>query len=80
MHQEKPSGTIRAGATMAVEKRHGPNSPQVLSGELPEGYVEHVQGMKKTIEVDFDRAVEMWGEETARQLFANRDSRKDENG
>jgi hypothetical protein len=73
-HKEKPSGTVRAGATLALTKIHGPNSPQVLSGAVAEGFEETIPGYRKVIEVDYDKAVSLWGEETADELFAKRDS------
>jgi hypothetical protein len=76
-HKEKPTGTIRAGATLEVSKIHGPESPQVLSGEVPLGHVEPIPGSKKIIEVDYDKAVSMWGEEAADDLFRKRDAEGD---
>jgi hypothetical protein len=68
--KQQQTQTIQARARMSATKIHGPNSPDVISGRVPEGYREDVQCEgPKMIEVDYDQAVFLWGKETADELF-----------
>lgn len=65
--------TIPVKASFAGTKIHGPNSPLVLSGEVPVGHREDVPfegGGTKVVEVNYQTAVEMFGVEEADKLFA----------
>ena len=63
-------GRIRARSRFNVVKIHGANSPQVLAGEVPLGHRETISDqVEQYIELDYDQAVEMFGQENADELF-----------
>jgi len=68
--KEQSKGTVLARVKQDGVKIHGPNSPDVLSGKVPEGHREVVFGKESFREVDYQTAVELWGQETADQLFS----------
>lgn len=62
---------IKAKATMGAVKIHGPNSPQVLAGDVKEGHQEHIEvtNPEQIIEITYEQACQLWGTEQADKLF-----------
>lgn len=60
-----PRATVPARVRVGATKVHGPNSELA-----PEGTRENVTAEgPKTIQVNYDQAVDLWGKETAEELF-----------
>lgn len=64
-------GTVKAKVGCEAVKIHGPNSPFVLSGEVPLGYQEPiaVSEPEKVAEFTFDELAAMIGQEAAEEVF-----------
>jgi hypothetical protein len=70
MHEQINSATVKARARMGAVKIHGANSPEVLSGRVPEGFREEIETEgDKIIEVTREQAEAMWGKDMADSLF-----------
>lgn len=71
MTTQESRATVPVKVEVGAVKIHGPNSPQVLSGEIPEGHREKLDTEGPTIQqVDYATAVNMFGKDKADELFA----------
>ena len=71
MNKQDTPATVPVKVDVGAVKIHGPNSPQVLSGEIPEGFRERLETTGPTIQqIDYATAVSMFGKEKADELFA----------
>lgn len=71
LEQQTKKATIQAKARQDAVKIHGPNSPQVLSGEVPLGHREPIQNESgdQIVELTYVQCVEMFGQEWADDRF-----------
>jgi len=62
---EQPTGRIKARVTFQAVKTHGPNSPDVLSGKVPEGHREEiaVESSPRMVEMTEEDARKLLGDE-----------------
>lgn len=62
---------LRAKATIGAEKIHGPNSPLVISGQVPLGHREPIEVSEPEQYVELSKAqcADMFGQEKADELF-----------
>lgn len=67
-----PGAKIKARAKIGAVKIHGPNSPAVLRGEISLGHREEIEvdEPEQIVELTYEQAAEMFGEDEARRLFA----------
>lgn len=71
MNKTESRATVPVKVSMGAEKIHGPNSPRVLAGEIPEGHREKLECEGPTVQqIDYASAVNMFGKEKADELFA----------
>jgi hypothetical protein len=67
---ENQKATVPVRVKLGAVKVHGPNSPAVLDGSVPEGHRERLETEGPTIQqIDYETAVKMFGREKADDLF-----------
>ena len=72
MSEQAAKATVKVKATMAAVKIHGPNSPQVLAGEVEEGHRDPIamdNPGPQLIEMDYQACLAHFGREKADELF-----------
>lgn len=71
MTTQRTPAKVPVKVSVGAVKIHGPNSPQVLSGEIAEGHREKLDTEGPTVQqIDYETAVKWFGQEKADELFA----------
>lgn len=71
MEKSQHIGTVPVKIRQSQTKIHGPNSPQVISGEVPLGHAEEIPGeaAERLVELNYESAVALLGVTAADELF-----------
>jgi hypothetical protein len=71
--QVNESGRVRARVRLGASKIHGPNSPEVLTGQVSLGHRENVEfdgeSAEQIVELDYESFASLVGREKADEVF-----------